>query len=79
MVADGTAPKIIQAEDGATYDPLLNKKAMQKIDFGKTGLQMHNFIRGMDVVPGAIASVEQQVTRILFPILDRRWCSGLRI
>lgn len=31
MVAVGTAPKIIQSEKGATYDPMLNKPELQKV------------------------------------------------
>ncbi|XP_030767029.1 cytosolic 10-formyltetrahydrofolate dehydrogenase [Sitophilus oryzae] len=58
MVADGTAPKIIQSEKGATYDPMLNKAELQKIDFTKTGLELHNFIRGMDSVPGASCQIK---------------------
>ncbi|XP_076256369.1 cytosolic 10-formyltetrahydrofolate dehydrogenase [Rhynchophorus ferrugineus] len=53
MVANGNAPKVSQSEKGATYDPMLNKAELQKIDFTKTGLELHNFIRGMDSVPGA--------------------------
>lgn len=53
MVADGSAPRIVQTEKGATYDPMLNKPELQKIDWTKTGLELHNFIRGMDSVPGA--------------------------
>ncbi|CAG9831082.1 unnamed protein product [Diabrotica balteata] len=53
MVADGTAPKVVQSEKGATYDPMLNKPELQKIDWNKTALEIHNFIRGMDSVPGA--------------------------
>ncbi|CAG9767702.1 unnamed protein product [Ceutorhynchus assimilis] len=57
MVADGSAPKIVQSEKGATYDPMLNKPDLQKIDFSKTGLELHNFIRGMDSVPGASCKI----------------------
>lgn len=53
MVADGSAPSITQEEKGATYDPMLNKPELQKIDWRKTGEELHNFIRGMDSVPGA--------------------------
>lgn len=31
MVADDTAPKITQSEKGATYDPMLNKPELQKV------------------------------------------------
>ncbi|CAH1107768.1 unnamed protein product [Psylliodes chrysocephalus] len=53
MVADDTAPKITQSEKGATYDPMLNKPELQKIDWTKTAQELHNFVRGMDSVPGA--------------------------
>lgn len=33
MVANGTAPKIVQSEKGATYDPMLNKPELQKVSF----------------------------------------------
>ncbi|KAL3271522.1 hypothetical protein HHI36_022000 [Cryptolaemus montrouzieri] len=53
MIADNTAPRIEQSEKGATYDPMLNKPELQLIDFNKSGEELHNFIRGMDSVPGA--------------------------
>ncbi|XP_045469242.1 cytosolic 10-formyltetrahydrofolate dehydrogenase [Harmonia axyridis] len=53
MIADDTAPMIEQSEKGATYDPMLNKPELHMIDFNKTGEELHNFIRGMDSVPGA--------------------------
>lgn len=58
MVADESAPKIIQSEKGATYDAMLNKPELQKIDWTKTGEELHNFIRGMDSVPGASCSIK---------------------
>lgn len=57
MVAQDTAPKDIQSEKGATYDPMLNKAELQKIDWSKTGKQLHDFIRGMDSVPGASCTI----------------------
>lgn len=58
LIADGTAPKEPQSEKGATYDPLLNKLELQKIDWKKTALELHNFIRGMDSVPGAFCRLK---------------------
>ncbi|CAH0549064.1 unnamed protein product [Brassicogethes aeneus] len=58
MVADGTAPQTVQTEKGATYDPMLNKPELQKIDWSKSGQDLHNFIRGMDSVPGASCMVK---------------------
>lgn len=58
LVANGTAPRLPQTEKGATYDPMLNKPELQKIDWTKTGLEIHNFIRGMDSVPGALCKIK---------------------
>lgn len=55
LVANGTAPKIPQTEIGATYDAMLNKIDLQKIDWTKSGQEIFNFIRGMDSVPGSVA------------------------
>ena len=77
LIAAGTAPRIPQTEDGASYEPMLNKPELTKastcyhvgkvstkitsavlcvslkITFDKPGEEMHNFIRGLDSVPGA--------------------------
>lgn len=54
LVASGKAPKIPQSSEGATYDPLLNKEELQRIDWNKkTAEQVHNFIRALDSTPGA--------------------------
>lgn len=58
LVADGTAPHETQTERGATYDPMLNKPELQKINWNQTGLELHNFIRGMDSVPGASCQIK---------------------
>ncbi|CAG9791381.1 unnamed protein product [Diatraea saccharalis] len=60
MVANGTAPRIVQTEDGATYDPALFKPEMHKIDFTKGGVALHNFIRGLDSSPGATVFIKPQ-------------------
>lgn len=53
LVADGKAPKIPQPEEGATYDPMLNKKELCKINWDQSAEAIHNFIRGLDSSPGA--------------------------
>ncbi|RZC40050.1 cytosolic 10-formyltetrahydrofolate dehydrogenase [Asbolus verrucosus] len=58
LVADGTAPHEPQSEKGATYDPMLNKPELQKIDWRKPGVEIHDFIRGMDSVPGATCQIK---------------------
>ncbi|XP_059618232.1 cytosolic 10-formyltetrahydrofolate dehydrogenase [Phlebotomus argentipes] len=55
LVAAGTAPKIKQTEDGATYDPPMFKEENQIINLNQSAKGVFNFIRGLDSVPGAIA------------------------
>lgn len=47
-VADGTAPKIVQPEEGASYEPSLKKGDIQFINWNDSALNIHNFIRGKD-------------------------------
>ena len=58
LVAKGTAPMVPQPAEGATYDPLLNKKELQKIDWTKPAKELHNFIRGLDSTPGACTTLD---------------------
>ncbi|XP_063628857.1 cytosolic 10-formyltetrahydrofolate dehydrogenase [Cydia splendana] len=60
MVANGTAPKIPQTEEGATYDPALFKAETHQIDWSKGGTALHNFIRGLDSSPGATTFIQPQ-------------------
>ncbi|XP_071528563.1 cytosolic 10-formyltetrahydrofolate dehydrogenase isoform X3 [Panulirus ornatus] len=53
MVAKGTAPMITQPTEGATYDPMLNKKELCQINWNQPAENLHNFIRGLDSSPGA--------------------------
>ncbi|XP_068153277.1 cytosolic 10-formyltetrahydrofolate dehydrogenase [Drosophila tropicalis] len=57
LVAKGEAYKITQTEVGATYDPAMFKIENQVINLGQTAVRIWNFIRGLDSVPGAIATV----------------------
>ena len=34
MIANGTAPKIVQPEEGATYDPIWKKKEVAQVNTG---------------------------------------------
>ena len=65
LIAKGKAPRIPQSEEGASYEPLLNKKesSLVKID-ELTGEQLHNFIRGCDKVPGAWISLDEQEVKL---------------
>ncbi|XP_052752102.1 cytosolic 10-formyltetrahydrofolate dehydrogenase [Galleria mellonella] len=60
MVANGTAPRIQQTEEGATYDAALFKPETHQIDWSKGGLALHNFIRGLDSSPGATTFIHPQ-------------------
>ena len=65
MIASGEYPRRPQPEEGATYDPIWQKKECAKIDWGRmhTASELHNFIRGNDRVPGAWCVVgDEQVT-----------------
>ena len=45
LVADGRAPAMQQSEVGATYDPMMNKDSLTKLDLSQPAMKMHNFIR----------------------------------
>lgn len=64
LVAKKIAPMIPQSEEGATYDPLLNKKEFQKIDWTKPAKEVHNFIRGLDSTPGAWTILNDEEVRL---------------
>lgn len=65
MVAAGTAPSIVQPEEGASYDPMLNKDELCRLPVeSSTGLKLHNFIRGMDKVPGSWIILQGEKVRL---------------
>lgn len=64
LVAKGIAPVIPQSEVGATYDPMLNKKESQRIDWTKPAEEVHNFIRGLDSTPGAWTTMNGEEVRL---------------
>ncbi|CAB3220540.1 unnamed protein product [Arctia plantaginis] len=70
MVANGTAPKMQQTEEGATYDPALFKPETHQIDWTKGGVALHNFIRGLDSSPGATTFIRAQTKDGLVPDSD---------
>ncbi|XP_052266666.1 cytosolic 10-formyltetrahydrofolate dehydrogenase-like isoform X1 [Dreissena polymorpha] len=62
LIDQGMAPKIVQSEEGATYDAML-KKAIVGINWDQPAMAIHNWIRGCDKVPGAWATINgEQVT-----------------
>lgn len=64
LVAKGIAPMVRQPSEGATYDPLLNKKELQKIDWTKPAKEVHNYIRGLDSTPGAWTILNGEEVRL---------------
>lgn len=52
LIKEGTAPKIPQDENQATYEPLCDDKVSQ-IEWSKPGTDIYNLIRGCDPQPGA--------------------------
>lgn len=73
LVAKKIAPIIPQPEEGASYDPLLNKKELQKIDWTKPAKQIHDFIRGLDSTPGAWTILNNEEVRLFGSSL---WSNG---
>lgn len=64
MVADGSAPKIPQPEEGASFEPALNKKELLKIDWDQNAVKLHNFVRGLDSSPGAWTILDGKEVRL---------------
>lgn len=65
MIEAGTAPSIVQTEEGATYDPMVKKTTVQ-INWNQPALKIHNFIRGCDKVPGAWGVIDGEVRNKTF-------------
>uniref|UniRef100_A0A9R1SC50 10-formyltetrahydrofolate dehydrogenase n=2 Tax=Cyprinus carpio TaxID=7962 RepID=A0A9R1SC50_CYPCA len=64
LIAAGTAPRIKQPEEGATYE-CIQKKENSKIDWNQPAEAIHNWIRGNDRVPGAWAEIDGNMQRLL--------------
>lgn len=65
LIATGRAPRLPQPEEGASYEPLLNKKEHTLIRWKElSGMQVHNFIRGMDKVPGATIILNEEEVKV---------------
>ena len=65
LVAEGKAPAVAQPELGASYDPMLNKKELQRLVWtGKSAKQAHDFVRAFDSTPGAWTLVNGEEARL---------------
>src|SRR5699024_10467954 len=65
LIDNGRAPKLVQPTEGASYEPLLNKPELYRLDLDHlTGQQVHDFIRGCDTLPGAWISIDGQRVKL---------------
>jgi len=64
MIAEERAPVTIQTEMGATYDPMLNKPNLTKLNLQQPAKKIHDFIRGLDSVPGAWTMLDGKETKL---------------
>lgn len=88
LISSGNAPRIVQPEEGASYEPYITAKPeLAEIDWNALPQrQLHNFIRGLsssplyycilhvgnDNVPGAWTSLNGQRVTLLGSSLWRR-------
>ena len=75
LIQDGLAPKIVQKLEGASYEAMLNKPELTRLNYGHLkGEELHNFIRGCDKVPGAWISIDGSPVKLFG---SRLWTSAL--
>ena len=63
LIKAGRAPRLIQDEGLATYEPLCNDQ-VAGIDWGRTAEEIHNLIRGCDPQPGAFTHHRGEKVRL---------------
>ena len=64
LVAEERAPVIMQSKLGATYDAMLNKADLCKLNLAQPARKIHDFIRGLDSVPGAWTHLDGKETKL---------------
>lgn len=62
-VIDGTAPRIKQNDEEATYAPII-KREDELIDFNKTSFEIYNKIRGLNPFPVAYMTLDNKVIKV---------------
>jgi len=75
LIKTGKAPRLVQDESLATYEPLCNDR-VAGIDWGKPAREVHNLIRGCDPQPGAYSFCRGQKVRFFEVRLDAGAPSG---
>lgn len=68
LVKKGQAPRIPQAEAGATYEPPCDDR-VAGIDWSRPGLEVYNLVRGCDPQPGAYVLFKAEKVRFYGPKL----------
>jgi methionyl-tRNA formyltransferase len=63
LIQAGRAPRMVQDESQATYEPLCNDK-VAGIDWSKPAAELHNLIRGCDPQPGAYSFYREKKVRL---------------
>ena len=62
LIKEGKAPKIQQAEEGATYEPPCDDR-VAAIDWKKSAQTVYNLVRGCDPQPGAYSRMKGEKVR----------------
>lgn len=62
-IIDGTAPRIKQNDDEATFAPII-KREDELIDFNKTTLEIYNQVRGLNPFPVAYSMLDGKIVKI---------------
>jgi len=69
LIETGNPPRMEQDENLATYEPICRDEHA-RLELGKSGLEVHNLIRGCDPQPGAFAFLGERQLRLYEPSLE---------
>jgi methionyl-tRNA formyltransferase len=69
LIEAGNPPRIAQDEGLATYEPICRDEHA-RVDFAKSGRDVHNLIRGCDPQPGAYAFLNGHRVRLYEPSIE---------
>ena len=76
LINEGRAPKIVQDETQATYEPPCEGQ-LANIQWFRPAEQVFNHVRGCDPQPGAATTFRQEVIRLSDPELGQRVGPGM--
>jgi methionyl-tRNA formyltransferase len=77
LIRAGRAPRMVQDEGLATYEPLCNDQ-VARIDWEKPATEVHNLIRGCDPQPGAYSFYRGKKVRFFETRLVETGCPNAR-